>query len=192
MLHDYDEGYSEPFGYLYFDKKGNVEFSPTDLYCEGDCILSLIIPHDKEHANLVMCYENGEPLRIPLAEIYEKGANTKIKYGTKSPLRFAAIADDREGILSFVADNSGNVYFRVEPLTEIEQGHVNSDGKSAVSSTLNHVCGWEIVSAQSMPGMSSALKSSLKRKALGAPLRTNENKPDLMEKMAYIINSCHA
>ena len=40
--------------------------------------------------------------------------------------------------------------------------------------------------------MSSALKSSLKRKALGAPLRTNENKPDLMEKMAHIINSCHA
>lgn len=192
VLHDYEDGYSEPSGYLYFDKKGNVEFSPTDLYCEGDCILSLIIPHDMEHANLVMCYENSEPLRIPLAEIYEKGANSKIKYGTRSPLRFAAIADDHEGVLSFVADNSGNVYFRVEPMTEIGQGHINSDGESAVSSTLNHVCGWEIVAEQSMPGMSSALKSSLKRKALGAPLRTNESKPDLMEKMAHIINSCHA
>ncbi len=191
VLHNWNDGYAEPYGYLYFDRSGGVEFSNDDLYKEEESALALIIPHDMQNGFLILCYENSEPIRVPLQEIYEKGNNQTVKYSSRKPLRFAAVANDREGVLSIVADNSSNLAYRMEPVNELEQGHVNSDPTFVFSPSVNHVHAWEIVSHNCMRDFNGVLKSSFKRNAAGYALKTNEYKSDCKRKVADLIAKCH-
>lgn len=192
VLNDWDEGYIEPYGYLYFDRSGGLEFSRENLYKESQCDLALIIPHELQNGSLIMCYENSEPIRVPLQEIYEKGTNQTIKYSSLSPLRFAAISDDQEGLLSIMADNSSNLAYHMEYIADLTQGHINSDPTSALTSSVNHVYGWEVIDENCKDDFKSVLRSNLKKNAAGYALKTNETKTDCVKKVADLIAKCHA
>lgn len=192
VLHDWNDGYAEPYGYLYFDHDGGLEFSTEDQYKEEESALTLIIPHENQNGYLLLCYENCEPIRVPLQEIYEKGTNQTLKYCSKKPLCFAAVVNEREGVLSITVDNSSNLMYRMEPVADLEQGHINSDPVSALSTSINHVYGWDIVAENNCREFSHVLRSNMKRNAAGYALKTNESKADCRKKVAALISKCHS
>lgn len=192
VINYWDEGYAEPFGYLYFDRSGGMEFSKENLYKDGECDLTLIIPDEMQNGSLILGYENSEPLRVPLQEIYEKGSNQTIKYSPLRPLRFAAVAGEQEGLLSILADNSSNLAYHMENVADLQQGHINSDPVSAITSSVNHVYAWDVIAEGCKSDFSSVLRSNLKKNAAGYALKTNESKADCPQKVADLIAKCHS
>lgn len=194
VLNDWDEGYVEPFGYLYFDQNGSLEFSRENLYKESQCDLALIIPHEYQNGSLILCFENSEPIRVPLQEIYEKSekSDKTIKYSSKKSLRFAAVVGDNEGLLSILADNSSNLAYHMENISDLSQGHINTEPVSAQTSSVNHVYGWDVIDENCKDDFKSVLRSNLKKNAAGYALKTNETKSDCSQKVADLIAKCHA
>ena len=143
MLHDYEPGYAQPFGYLYFIGEKHIVFSRKDLYKDpgfNDCRQALVIPHDMSDAYLVIAYDNERALRIPLAEIYEKGENNAAEYNTEYRPVFVALATKDDALVTVGADSKNNLWKRANKMSLLEQSHLMSMPRRVHDAPIHHNC----------------------------------------------------
>ncbi len=192
ILHNYETGYVEPAGYLYFTGEDNLLYSSNDLYmdCNDDCRLALTIPHELSDAYLILGYAGEKALRIPLSEIYSKGENTPMKLYDGEPMIFAAISGRDDALLCIAADASGALSKRVTKLTGIEQGHPNSNPKRLHEAPSDHTVAYEIVGNNAISRFADSMAEKIGNKRFGFTLRVRENTPQTEAKINEVFKNC--
>lgn len=194
VLHDYEAGYARPLGYIYFTGEKHIIYSSKDLYKDpgfDDCRQALVIPHDMADAYLVIGYENERALRIPLAEIYEKGENTEVEYNTEYKPLFAALACKDDGLVTVGADSKGNLWKRVNRISQMEQSHLMSIPRRVHDAPINHTVAYEVALGEALPRLADSLADKINSKSFGATMRVKESSPDCNYKIMQLVADCH-
>lgn len=194
VLHDYEAGYARPFGYLYFIGEKHIKFSRKDLYMDSgfdDCRRVLVIPHEMKDAFLIIGYENERALRIPLAEIYEKGDNIAVEYNTEYRPMFVALAAKDDALVTVGADNKDNLWKRANKVSLIEQSHLMSAPRRLHDASVNHTVAYEIADAQALPRFADCLADKVNGKSFGATMRLKETSPECSSRLTQLAADCH-
>ncbi|MCM1067309.1 MAG: ATP-binding protein [Muribaculaceae bacterium] len=194
VLHSYETGYAEPFGYLYFNGEKSLIFSRKDLYMEpgfDGCRLALAIPHELADGFLILAYDNERALRIPLAEIYEKGENTTIEYNSEHSIMFAAIAAKDDALVCVGADSADTLWRRANKVALIEQAHLMSSPRRLHDAPIHHTVAYEIADAKAVDRFADCLSDKIAGKRFGATMRVKESSPNLANKLELLVNDCH-
>ncbi len=191
-LHEYDADYVEPFGYLYFTGENTLSFSKQDLYLEQDPDSRgvLIIPHELKDGLLLMAFKGEKVIKIPLAEIYERGDNIALSHNADNELQFVAVASKDDGLLSVVADNNGTLWKRAFPLAQIENGHLNSVPKRLLDAAVNHSVAWEVIDGSAMENFSDCMSEKVGARKIGSSLRVREGDERAAEKIKELSAIC--
>lgn len=192
ILHEYDAEYVEPFGYIYFTGENTLTYSKQDLYLEQDPDSRgvLIIPHELKDGFLVLAFKGEKVVKIPLAEIYERGDNIAATHNADNELQFVAVASKDDGLLSVVADNSGTLWKRAFSLAQIENGHLNTVPKRLLDASVNHTVAWEIIDSGAMENFSDCLSEKGGTRKIGSSLRVRESEPRAEEKISELSYTC--
>ncbi len=195
VLHNYESGYADPMGYIYFIGDNTVSFSSKDLYLEpghDDCRLALVIPHGMSDSFLILAFDNERAMRIPVSEIIEKGENIQVEYNNTYKLMFATIATKNDGLLCVGADSSGALWQRVNKIGQIEVSHLMSQPKRMHEAPIHHTVAYELVEADSLERFADCMSDRLASKRFGTTMRIKEKSPNLSVRIEQLINSCHA
>lgn len=194
VLHSYENGYAEPFGYIYFLDNDRLVFSSKDLYYDSGvdrCRRALVISEDMRDACLILAYADEYVLRIPLSEIYEKGENIEMEYNSSRKLMFAVICSKDDGLLCVGADSSGALWKRVTKVAGIDSAHLMSAPRRIHEAPINHTVLFDIVDGVSLPRFDDCLADKLANKRFGATLRVKEDSPACKTRIESLINDCH-
>ncbi len=192
VLHDYEAGYVEPAGYLYFTGENGLLYSGNDLYmeCNPDCRLALTIPHDLTDGYLVLAYRDEKALRIPLSEIYARGENNPINLYGDEPAMFAAIAGRDDALLCIGADSTGALWRRVTKLSAIESGHLNSAPKRFHDAPIDHTVNYDIVDSSAIDRFADCMSDKMGTKRFGYTVRVREDSPQTEARLNEIFKNC--
>lgn len=192
ILHEYENGYAEPEGYLYFTGEDELQFSDVDLYLESDenCKLALIVPHDAADGWLILGFDNEKALRIPVSEIIEQGSNTVLHHYSDTPLRFAAIAGKDDYLLCVGADSGDSLWKRATCISAIEPGHISSAPKRFHDAPIHHTVAYEIIDSRAIDLFADSTAEKLGNKRFGTTLRVKENTPDMEYKLTETFKKC--
>jgi len=192
ILHDYENGYHELFGYLYFTSEGNIVFSTRDINLDNkeSTILSLAIPHELAKGFLLLCYEEERVLKIPLREIYEQASSSPAHYNTDFHLMFAAIADRNDGLMCVGADSGMALSQRLTMLSQIANSHLNSTPKRIHNAPNNHTVAYEIADASVIDNFADSMAEKLGSKRFGFTMRVKEDSPNANYKLNELFKSC--
>ena len=192
VLHDYEDGYVEPAGYLYF-YDGYMQFSTMDLYAETtpECRLALAIPHEvSESGYLLLGFQGEKAQRVPLAEIYEKGENVEIPLWKDDELMFAAVAGKDDIATCVFADNGGALWVRSVKLPQIDSAHITGSPRCIHDSRMHHTFAWEIAGPDAEVRLSENMADTLGGRRFGYPMRVKEGTPGVEYKMNELIGKC--
>ena len=195
VLHDYEPGYAQPFGYLYFIGEKHIVFSRKDLYKDpgfNDCRQALVIPHDMSDAYLVIAYDNERALRIPLAEIYEKGENNAAEYNTEYRPVFVALATKDDALVTVGADSKNNLWKRANKMSLLEQSHLMSMPRRVHDAPIHHTVTYEIAESAALPRFADCMADKINGKSFGATMRVKETSPDCQYKIQQLTTECHS
>lgn len=189
VLHEYDNDYIEPYGYLYFTADGAITFSKSDLYMETrpECRGAMAISHEMKDGFLVLGFDEEKAVKIPLSEVYERGENNPAKHFRELRLVFAGLAQKDDAILTVVADNSGALWKRAFPLKQIESGHLSSNPKRLHDSAVNHTVAWEVIDSSATGSFADCTGSRIGTRRMGSPLRVRESDsqtPEVLDRLA--------
>ncbi len=130
VLHDYEEGYSTPAGYIYFTGDDCIQRSSQDCYVDNDPDCGLALAFTAEEAAqgcLLAVYEGPVALKVPLAEIIEKDENRPYALLRGRRPLFATVAMPGQALMSIHTDSRNNMYRRVTLLDRIDAAHLNGD-----------------------------------------------------------------
>lgn len=195
VLHEYEDNYVEPAGYLFIKSDGTLAYSASDIYAdnEPDTLLTLAIAPDELHGGaLVALFDGQTALRVPLEEIVEKGENRPLQlfHDGGEPL-FVTIMMPDQAILSVLSDSRGNLYRRAIRPADIPAGHPGSaperiDGVPATARTLAA----ELIPANAVESYSNSLCTALTARQIGYKLKLTSRDHD--EAVAKEINDCLA
>lgn len=195
VLHDYEPGYAQPFGYLYFIGEKHIVFSRKDLYKDpgfNDCRQALVIPHDMSDAYLVIAYDNERALRIPLAEIYEKGENNAAEYNTEYRPVFVALATKDDALVTVGADSKNNLWKRANKMSLLKQSHLMSMPRRVHDAPIHHTVTYEIAESATLPRFADCMADKINGKSFGATMRVKETSPDCQYKIQQLTTECHS
>lgn len=194
VLHSYESGYAEPFGYLYFVDDNKLIFSTTDLYLEpgtDNCRQALVIPHDiSDNGYLIIAYENERALRIPLAEIYEKGENIPIEYNTEYKPLFATVASKDDALVCVGADSSSSLWRRANKLSLIDSAHLMSTPKRLHDAPIHHTVAFEIADPAAFDHIADCFADTLATRRFGVTMRVKETAPSFATKLEQLRKDC--
>ena len=170
VLHDYEDGYvPDIIGYLYFKPGNKFEFSPTDIYIESECTLTLAIHEDEQSGFLAMVYEGGEIVRVAMKEILEKSPGQSYNYGDGQRLIFACPIMPEEALLLVMRDGKNNYVYRAERAEQLLQDNINSSGETMFDVDFNDILNCDIVASDCVDRYADGL--DLPRKQVGYNLK---------------------
>lgn len=192
VLHNYETGYVEPAGYLYFTADNTLLYSGNDLYmdCNPDCRLALTVPHELSEGYLVMAYQGEKALRIPLSEIYAKGENNPITLYSEEMPMFAAIARRDDALLCIAADSTGSLWRRATKLSAIEAGHINNAPKRFHEAPIDHTFSYDIIADAAIERFADCMSEKMGNKRFGYTMRVHENSQQTESKLNEIFKIC--
>ena len=192
VLHEYDDGYVAPDGYLYFTGESTVEYSRTDLHIDysDDCRCALAIGHEYAGGYLVMGYEDGKVVKVPLDEIYEKGENTPMAHNADSALQFAAIANADDIVVCVVADNSDALWRRSIRVSDLDNGHIGSAPRRFHESPVSRSVRWEIADGTKAPAFAESMADRLSARKVGVALRARLGDDVYEERLETLTDMC--
>lgn len=176
VLHDWEEGYVEPAGYLYFKSDNTFKRTVEDRQADydPDCVLAMSFTAGEEQQGLlVMVFDNQKILKVPMSEIMEKDADRDINFYKDGNLVFATIAMPGQALLAHLTDSKTTVHRRVVPLADIANGHLNSNPEIIADAPgVAGVVGCEIVAENAMELFSGSLEKDMSTRQIGYTLRT--------------------
>ena len=166
VLHEYEDGYlPDIVGYIYFKPGNKFEFSPTDIYIEAECALTLVVHDDERAGFLAMVYEGGKVVRVPMKEILEKSNGQVYNYGDRQRLVFACPIMPGQALLLVMRDGKNNFVYRAERIDRLLQDNINSSGETLFDIDFNGVSCCEIIAADRVENYADGL--DLPRKQVG-------------------------
>lgn len=173
VLHDYEDGFvPDIIGYLYFKPAGKFEFSPSDIYIDSECPLTLAIHDDEAAGFLVMVYEGGEVVRVPMREVLEKSAGKDYNYGNRQRLIFACPVMPDEALLIVMRDGKNNYVYRVEQVSDLLQDNINTTGETLFDVDFGGILQCEVVASDCIHHFADGM--NLPRKQVGYNLKRGD------------------
>ncbi len=127
VLHEWEDGYVDPIKYITILPDGHYRRSASDPWDTTGHLTCIAIHEEERTGWLVMVYENGSALRVPMKDLL--GPDGELTYYNNNPLLFASPAMEGESLILFLADGGGNLFFRCEAVEEITIGPMRSGGK---------------------------------------------------------------
>lgn len=176
VLHNWEEGYVQPAGYIYFGEDNTLQLTTEDRSYDynEDCLQALVFStKEAEQGFLMMVFDNNRILKVPMTEIVEKDVDRKIPYYKDANLVFTSIATANDALLMHISDSKGNLSRRVVPLSEFDSQHLTSNALPAVQMPgLNAVTACEIVASSALNKFKGSLTRDLSSRQLGYLLHT--------------------
>lgn len=131
VLHSYENSFVQPAFYLYFGK-GKLNVSAEDTYFdyEPECRLALVVKMKERNGMLVVTNTNGEVLKTDMSRLDELLQGDRSIDCNCDDISFVNIADENDYLLSIVQIPAGPVFYRLDPISSIENGNVGAGGKT--------------------------------------------------------------
>lgn len=171
VLHNWEEGYVEPAGYIYFGTDNTFLLTNEDRSYDynEDCRLALAFStNEASQGYLMMVFDNNRILKVPMVEILEKDPERPIAFYKDSALKFVTIAYGTDAILAHVSDSKNNLSRRVVPLSEIESAHLTSTPELLIQMPgISAITACEIASASSLDNFKGSMSGDLSSRQLG-------------------------
>jgi len=176
VLHDWEEGYVEPAGYLYLYDDNTFKRTDEDRQSDydKDCVLAMSFSaREAQQGLFVLVFKDQRILKVPMSEIMEKDADRKINFFKEGKLMFASIAMPGDALLAHLTDSKTTVHRRVVPLADIQSGHLNSNPEIIANAPgVAGVEGCEIVAEGSIDSFNGSLEKDMSTRQIGYTLRT--------------------
>ncbi|MDE6207163.1 MAG: ATP-binding protein [Muribaculaceae bacterium] len=193
VLHDYNNDYIAPYGYLYFYDNDTITFSEEDKWLDpgqDDIRQILSVSHDMVGGYLILGYEGEKILRVPLEEIFRRGTNVSIPYNTDNRLIFAALARRDDAVLCIGADINDTLYRRAIRVNDLDMEHLKDSPRRFHEAPINHTVAYEIIDAKSFPAFADCSGDKLTNRRFGVSLRAKESAPGAAEKIHEVFLKC--
>lgn len=170
-LHTTDEGYFNPAGYLYFEKDNMLSHSRRDYYREYELPLVLAMSEaETRDGMLLMVFEHGRVLKVPMTEILEKPGNVPMVYARGYNLKWASIASPSDALALYLADSKGNLYRRVVPVSSLTAAHLTSTPENITGQEPELVT-CETVAGRNIDNFTNSLPANMSSRQLGFTMR---------------------
>lgn len=138
VLESYMDDYVEPVAFLKFIEPN--EFTKLSRYdYDYESPLTLTVLADEVDGYLILGYENGHIVKIPLDEILVLDEDTVRKRFDGSKLIFASVAQsDNDLILSVIKENKNNpnIVIRADKVGEFDEEQLQDDGRTPCNENL--------------------------------------------------------
>ena len=192
ILHNYEDGFEQPLGYLYFTDQNQLFFSRYDIYMEtgiDSCRLALTIPHGMNDAWLILAFQGEQAMKINVQDILEKGDNNPMDIYNNAELMFAALARDNDGLVAvFVASSSSKAVKRMVPIAQIEQVHdLSASPKRILDAPAEKSLDWEIADSSSISNFTDCSAAKLGTKRAGFPMNVKKGEQRYDEKLDELV-----
>ena len=176
VLHEWEDGYLTPAGYLYF-RDGNTFVRTTEdrqYDYDDDCLLAMAFTErEATQGVLVIVFDSKRVLKIPMSEIMEKDIDRTVGFSAAGTPVFATIAHPSDALMAYLTDNKNTLYRRVIPLADIESQHLNSSPVAITDAPgVAAVDTCEIVAASSLGAFAGSMQKDMSTRQIGYTLRT--------------------
>lgn len=194
ILHDYEEGYREPMGYIYFTKNNTLYYSSVDTYfdTDPDCILALAVPHELADAYLILGFAGESALRVPVADIIARGDNAGQAVNDGQKLMFATLAAEDDLLICLVSDSGNTVWRRAVAVGQMDNSRVGNLPRRLFESPATATVGWEVAEAAVRDRFASCMSDRLNSRKYGESLRVKFDDSRYEFKRAELAEQCHA
>ena len=138
VLKSWDEGYVEPEAFLKFINPNELTKLSTYDYDE-DSPLTLTVLADETSGYLILGYENGHIVKVPVDELLELSDNAVRKRYDGSKLIFASVAQsDDDLVLSIFKENKNNpaTMLRLDRVADFESEQLQDSGRTPCNENL--------------------------------------------------------
>lgn len=193
VLHDYEDGFYTPACYIYFNDKGELQYSRSDIYLDTDptCTLALMVsPEDAAGGYLVMAFEGEAVAKVPLRELFEKPENTLLRFWNGAPLQFATIARAGDALMGVMADSNDGLSARCTPLDRIAESRLTAQPSRVLTMPVASTIAWEQVAASAIPALSNYMCDNLSSRQIGYTLRLRAGQPKAETEINRLLDSC--
>ena len=145
------DNYEEPIAFFKF--LGDAKFQKTEHYdYDEKSLLTLAVKESERDDYLVLAYDNGHIVKVPVSELLKCGSGSYSRYAG-SRLMFASIAGKNDAILNVVKDNKtrSHTLMRLDRLKNYPEGRI-TDGGGVVykESLLGHPIDFEIINEKDL------------------------------------------
>lgn len=190
VLHNWEDGFKDPAYYIYINRSHSLLYSATDLYCEEDYDLSLVVSEAETSGFLLLVFPNREALKIPIAEILEKPQNQLIEFFDAEPI-FASIVTADQGLLVILTDSREGLYQRAIPVSQIDAAHLKSSPELIID--VNGACNivaCEVIAEEQLQAFDNSLSTKISARSIGYTMRCNLNSDKANSVIQRTINDC--
>lgn len=135
IIEPYNDEYIEPISFFKFVSGGKFK-RLVDYDYDTNSSLTLAILEEEKDGYLILGYENGNIVKIPIDELLEFKENQEYTRYNDCNLIFASVAKKNELILTISVDKVGKTKFRVDSECEFEDGKLNDKGECKINDDL--------------------------------------------------------
>lgn len=155
------------------------KFSKITYYDYDDTTALTLAVYDEEtqDGSLVLGYADGSVAKVPLRELLKVDDYKEYTRNSDSPLLFATIASDNDGLVSVTREDKskGRVMVRVDTIGHIEPGRLPDKGQRLYNEGLaKEVIAYETAPADELEPVANITDRDAK--TLGQPLKTSPAK----------------
>lgn len=188
VLHEWEDGYQAPAGYLYFKSDCTLVRAVEDRQFDydGDCELALAFTErEASQGVLIIVYDTRRVLKVPMCEIMEKDPDRAVGFSRVGKPVFATIALPADALITYLVDNKNTLYRRVIPLTDIASQHLNSTPYAITEAPgVAGVSACEIAASSSLDMFAGSMSKDMSTRQIGYTLRATVGS----EKAQEILN----
>lgn len=126
---DDEDNYVEPIAFFKFLE--DYKFCKLDEYdYDESSLLTLVVKESEENGYLVLGYENGAIVKIPVEELLDFNSSTYAR-NQESRLIFASLAGEEDGVLTIAKESKSKpkTFMRVDRLQNFETGRLTDKGE---------------------------------------------------------------
>lgn len=128
-IHSYEDGFGEET-ICYFHLLSDHRYLLTmDESWRNDILISLAIQEQERNGYLVIMYESGQSLRVPIGDLLDKTPGKEYKCCSTEQPFFISPAGKDDAFLSVVAENQGTPAFRLDELDMLKESNMLSKGQ---------------------------------------------------------------
>lgn len=191
VLHNYEEDFAQPCGYLIFMNDNSVTFSRTDTYQDSDpeCRLVIAVADELEDGSLVLAYEGEKLMRVDMRWLTDHEGES-LALNDDHTLEFAAVAAKNEAVLDIFYDGNEAYCRRCVPVSDIASGHTGTAPVRPFPGAVRRTRMWEIIAADSREYFSDCTVAKLSVRKQGTSLRVNSNDPMSEERIEETLAHC--
>lgn len=120
----------------------------TDDECWDETLLTLSIQQKEEDGYVVLVYDSGRIVKVPVSELMDKTRRNKYKRSANENLFFACPATAEDALLTIVKDNNDNLCYRLDDIANLKEGNMFDKGELLSNVYLKSVVQCEIIPKQ--------------------------------------------